>query len=121
MAQGREEFERQLQELGLEVDSTQAENRVAFKYMVPGGRFVGQEIDLGFEVPPDFPRNPPGGPHVRPRLLPMNPSAPDHPNRTADSSFGGEWQYWSRPYRGWKGRKTVAQYLLHVNHLFETT
>jgi hypothetical protein len=51
----------------------------------------------------------------------MNPNAQDHPNRTAESEFGGDWQYLSRPYRGaWKGRKGVADYLAHIDYLFAT-
>jgi hypothetical protein len=50
----------------------------------------------------------------------MNPSAADHPSKTAESDFGPDWQYLSRPYRGsWKGR--VAEYLAHIDHLFATT
>lgn len=122
MASGREEFERQLRAMGIEPDSAQPDNRVAFDYVVPGGRFVGKQIKMGFVVPPDFARNPPGGPHISPRLLPMNPNAPAHPHRTAESEFGSDWQYLSRPYRGtWTGKKGVAEYLAHVDYLFETT
>ena len=122
MASGREEFERQLTEMGIELDANQPGNRVAFDYVICAGRFVGTKIKLGFVVPPDFSRTPPGGPHISPRLLPMNPSAPNHPHRTAASEFGADWQYLSRPYRGkWTGQKGVAEYLAHIDHLFATT
>ena len=126
MAEGREEFVRQLLELGYELlplppDPAQPGNRVAIEYVVQGGRFAGQTIKLGFEVPPDFPRTPPSGPHVSPRLLPINPGA-NHPDRAAESPFGPDWEYWSRPYRGkWRGREGVSEYLAHIDHLFSTT
>ena len=96
---------------------------MVIEYVVPGGRFVDQKVKLGFEVPPDFTRTPPGGPHVSPRLLPINPGAPDHPNRAAESpAFGADWEYWSRPYSGkWRGREGVSEYLAHIDHLFMTT
>jgi len=128
MAEGRAEFAQQLQNLGYEFLSlppgpTQPENRVAFRYRVPGGRFKDREVELGFEVPPDFPRTPPSGPHVSPRLLPINPNAPGHPDRVHESpNFGANWEYWSRPYRGtWRGREGVSEYLAHIDHVFSTT
>ena len=122
MATGPEEFARQLLAMGVQPLTGQAAGHVAFEYDVKGGRFSGKRVALGVAVPPDFPRNPPGGPHVSPKLMPMNPHAPGHPDRTADSPFGSDWQYWSRPYRGkWTGRDAVAAYLAHIDHLFETT
>ena len=121
MASGREEFERQLKEMGIEPLAGQEGNRVAFDYFVSDGKFTGKQITVGFVVPPEFNRTPPGGPHISPRLLPMNPDGPDHAHRTAESEFGADWQYLSRPYRGsWTGRKGVADYLAHIDHLFAT-
>jgi hypothetical protein len=121
MAQGREEFERQLRELGYSPEPSQPDGRVVFEYTAPRGRFNKQAVRLGFEVPPEFPRTPPPGPHVTPRILPMNPSAASHPEKTNDSPYGGDWQYWSRPFTGWTGRESVAKYLVFVDHLFETS
>ncbi len=96
-------------------------NRVSFEYRVPVGKFRGQTVTLGFEVPPDFPNTPPGGPHLKPQLLPMNPSAPDHPSRVAPSPFGGEWEYWSRPIQGWaESDHSVSTYMAHIRSLFAT-
>lgn len=126
MAEGREEFLRQVQDLGYEVLPTppnpdQPGDRVVIGYRVPGGRFADQQIKLGFEVPATFPRTPPSGPHISPRLLPINPSASDHPNKVLESQhFGPDWEYWSRPYRGWRGREGVSEYLTHIDHLFRT-
>ena len=111
MAQGREEFDRQLRELGFSPQTAQPDPRVVFTYTIPRGRFTGQVVTLGLEVPPEFPRTPPPGPHLTPRILPMNPGAASHPEKTADSPFGGDWQYLSRPFTGWKGREGVATYL----------
>lgn len=122
MASGREEFERELKELSIEPYPGQPDGRVVFDYVVREGRLAGNHIRIGLIVPPDFSRTPPGGPHISPRLLPMNPSAQNHPDKTAESEFGPDWQYLSRPYRGaWTARKGVADYLAHIDHLFATT
>ena len=120
MAQGREEFERQLRELGYSPEGGQPDPRVVFEYVPPRGRFHDQTVRLGFDVAAEFPRTPPPGPHVSPRILPMNPGAASHPEKTADSPYGPEWQYWSRPFPGWKGRESVATYLAFIDRLFET-
>lgn len=118
--QGREEFDRQLREQGYAPESK--ENRSIIDYLIPGGRFTGQTIKLGFEVPQDFPRNPPSGPHISPRLLPINNSPnSSHPDRAAESPFGAEWQYLSRPFPSWKEKLGAMGYLAYVDHLFETT
>lgn len=119
---GREEFERQLLELGYSPDAKEGGSKATFNYVPPGGRFKGQTIKLGFDVPADFPRTPPSGPHVSPALLPMNPRAPNHPDRTAASGpFGDGWQYWSRPFPNWREKVGVVGYMAYVDHLFETT
>ena len=97
MAEGREEFERQLRELGYKPEPDQPPNRVVFPYTAMGGRFEAQVVKIGLEVPPDFSRTPPPGPHVSPKILPINTSASAHPDKVADSPFGPEWEYWSRP------------------------
>jgi len=97
------------------------ENRVTFPYVVPLGRFQGQAITLGLEVPGDHPLTCPGGPHMTPRLLPMNNSG-EHPNgKILDSNpFGADWQYWSRPVSEWsKTNKTAREYMAHTRHLFD--
>ena len=96
-------------------------NRVAYDYTIPAGRLKGTAITIGIEVPGDFPVTPPGGPHLKPRILPLNPSAPGHPERVAESAFGSEWEYWSRPYPGWsESDHTVRSYLAHVRNLLVT-
>ncbi len=116
---GKPEFERQLRELGYEPQD-QVDGRVVFPYTVPAGSFAGKNVLLGTKVPPDFPRTPPGGPHISPRLQPLNPGCPTHPNRVHESDFGPEWQYWSRSVPNWKPGGGVAAYLAYVHRLFET-
>lgn len=119
MAGGREEFERQLVELGYELDA-RSDKRTSFPYEIKGGSFAGRLIRLGFAVPETFPREIPHGPHFTPRLQPINPSVPTHPNRVHQSEFGPEWQHWSRPYHGWRGTETVATYMAFIDRLFDT-
>ena len=115
--EGAEEFSRQLKSLGYAPRSLEG-NRIAFRYQPRAGRFKGQKVELGLEIPPEFPRTPPPGLHVTPQLLPLNPGASAHPDRVATSSFGADWQYWSRPFPGWRGREGVATYLAYVDRLF---
>ena len=119
MAGGKDEFERQLREMGYEPEP-RPDGRTVFAYQIQTGRLAGTAIRLGFVVPPDFSRTPPSGPHVSPQLLPLNPGAPTHPTRVHASDFGSEWQYWSRPYPAWNPRNTAATYLAYMEHLFGT-
>jgi hypothetical protein len=119
--EGIQEFEGQLRLLGIEPKPL-GPNRLGFPFEVPAGRFAGRQIEIGFEVPAAFPREPPSGPHLRPRLLPLNPGAAAHPDRSHQSPFGTDWEYWSRPFSDWsRSRKTVSDYLAFVRHLFATT
>jgi len=98
-------------------------NRLAFAYTVATGRLQGQLIKIGLEVPADFNATCPTGPHVSPRLLPINPSG-DASNRATDSPFGGEWEYLSRPFvegaEGWnRTTKDVQAYLRHIQRVLE--
>ncbi len=115
------DFIRQLTELGYAVEELEG-NKIAFPYEIPAGRFEGQKIKLGFDVPPDFPLSPPSGPHLTPHLLPINEGAPAHPARVHRSPFGDDWQYWSRPFRHkWaETNRTVKEYMRYIRHLFET-
>ncbi len=119
MNEGPPEFRRQLIELGYDSEPRE-DGRVVLPYTVRAGRHAGKQLRLGFEVPCDFPRTPPSGPHFAPRLQTINPGAPNHPDRAHESSFGSDWQYWSRPYPGWRGTETVATYLAYVDRLLET-
>ncbi len=118
---GREEFINELKLLGYEPEVRNG-NQVAFRYTIPVGKFAGRAIWLGFDVSGDFPLNPPGGPHVSPHLMPSNTNAGAHPNCGIHaSSFGNEWQYWSRPFPNWSAtNRTARVYMAHIRHLFDT-
>jgi hypothetical protein len=116
------DFIAQLKAMGYEV-TEHGDNKVSFPYVVPLGRFMGQEIRLGFVVPPDFHITPPSGPHISPKLLPANPNAGPHSTHGIqdNSPFGANWQYWSRPIQHWKEtNRTVKDVLAHIKHLFDT-
>jgi hypothetical protein len=117
----RQDFISQLSDLGHKVQDL-GDNKIAFPYIIPLGRLANQEIKLGFLCSDDFPANPPSGPHVFPRLLPLNPQAGSHPDcGINESPFGPEWEYWSRPFPEW-GRTDhkVRTYMAFIRHLFET-
>ena len=98
-------------------------NRVTFPYPVEVGKFAGQTVTIGYEVPGDFPLNAPGGPHVSPRLLPITGGGGAHPLGAVHESpgFGDAFEYWSRPMHHWGSTKRrAADVLAHLNRLFET-
>lgn len=87
-------------------------NLVHWAYEVPIGARASETIDLGFDVPTDWPDTSPHGPHVRPAI--EHPGGNNH-----DSPFGPEWRHWSRPFNGWgQAERTLANYLAHVRGLF---
>ena len=117
----QEDFVAQLKELGYQPEPL-PEGRVAFPYLVPCGKFAGQQIRLGFAIPPDFSLSSPSGPHMSPRLLPLNPVQGEHPLAGVHTSpFGDEWEYWSRPMPNWSSTsKKVRDVMAHVRRLFDT-
>jgi len=119
MTEGRKEFEAQLQALGYTPDQ-RPDERTSFPYPIPCGPFAGEQVRLGVEVPADFPRTPPGGIHLSPRVLPINSQAPSHPERVHESPFGADWEYWSRPMaQFWtKTDRSVKAYMDYVASLF---
>lgn len=116
----RQDFIDGLHALGYDIKEY-GDNRLSFKYEVPIGRFMEQVIMIGFQVNDDFPANPPGGPHVCPRLLPLQ-SGGEHPSGQIHASqFGDDWEYWSRPYPEWQHTdRSVKSYMAHIRHLFDS-
>jgi Prokaryotic E2 family E len=119
----REDFAKELRQMGYDV-TEHSDGCVSFPYTIEIGKFAGQEIRLGFVVPPDFPLSPPTGPHVKPRLLPINTAQGPHPahgvHESQNKQFDGEWQYWSRPMPHWqKTQRKVADVMRHIRRLFE--
>jgi len=116
------EFVNELRELGFDVQDLDGD-KVSFSYEIPCGRLAGQQIKLGFLVPGDYNLTPPSGPHVCPRLLPMNPTGGTHPTCGVHESqqFGTDWQYWSRPLSHWaQTQRRAKDVMAHINHLFDT-
>jgi hypothetical protein len=118
---GVQAFLEQLKRLGHAVQEL-GEGRILFPYTIPTGRLAGQQIQVGFQVPNDFPITPPSGLHVSPRLLPHQ-SGGVHPTGGIHDSgpFGAGWQYWSRPISHWaQTKREVRDVMAHVRHLFDT-
>lgn len=122
---GISEFVAQLENLGYKPSTS--ENKAVFDYNVIAGRFKGEGIRIGLEIPQDFPLTPPSGPHISPQLLPINAGASSHPDKVLPDQnnftgeFGGEWEYWSRPIPSWQNSdRTVKAYLRHIHNLFST-
>lgn len=118
---GKEKFIAGLKEFGYSVEA-KGDNRVVIDYTILEGKFKDRQIKVGFEVPPDFEVTPPSGPHLSPRLLPINPGAQNHNERAHESPlFGTDWEYLSRPYPNWtKTKRTVSVYMLYIKYLLET-
>jgi hypothetical protein len=117
----RQTFIEGLRALGFKVEERK-DNFVVFPYLIPVGKFARKEIVLGLQVNGDAPLNPPGGPHVSPRLLPQRPNQEPHPHGGIhESPLGPEWQYWSRPFNAWKdGERSARRYMAHILALFDT-
>ncbi|MBL7261583.1 hypothetical protein [Paractinoplanes lichenicola] len=81
-----------------------------FLYTIEVGSRAGEEIEVGLEIPGDWPMSPPSGPHLRPSL--------DHPHGAVHPSpLGPDWAYWSRPAYQWPADRTVRGYLRHLRTL----
>ena len=100
-------------------------DHVVIDYKVESGTRAEQRVRLGFVVPADFPMTPPGGIHVSPSIHPRKDGG-DHPtggilNSDFNAADGGDWQYWSRPFKEWgKAKKTVASYMSYVWRLWDS-
>jgi hypothetical protein len=112
---GREKFKEGLAALGYAVEFRD-QDKILFTFVIPEGRFANQSIKVGIQVPPDFDVVPPGGIHICPRLIPINPEAKDHTKAVA-SPFGDEWEYLSRPFTEWARKRTVKHYMKWVSYL----
>jgi hypothetical protein len=121
---GKESFMAGLQELGYTVED-RGETRLAFKYTIGDGRFKGTEISIGLEVPQDFNVTCPTGPHLSPRLIPLNGNGAGNDRAVESPNFGADWQYLSRPFgdqqSGWgRTNRTVKGYLRHIKRIVES-
>jgi hypothetical protein len=116
---GRDKFKAGLEALGYVVEAKN-EDKLVFPYPIAEGRFAGQKINLGIQVPPDFEMTPPGGVHISPRLIPLNPNAQDHSRAAESGPFGADWEYLSRPFTQWALKRTVKRYMEYVAYLLNT-
>ena len=113
-------FAQQLRDAGIAVEETHGD-RVAFAYSMDDGGYATPSLRVGVVVPPTFPDEPPGGIHVHPRRRADNTGA-QHPDRVAQSPFGPDWEYWSRPFPGWASQNRNARaYRRWIDHLLATT
>lgn len=122
---GHELIAEQLSELGYEVISYPDHPQypggfIAIKFMVPVGRFRGQEIEVAFNAS-QFPLVPPSGPYIKPYLLPIKggnvlPFDGIHERQVPT----GEFQYWSRPYHDWASTgQNMRTYLAFLKTLLD--
>jgi hypothetical protein len=121
---GKDAFKEGLKQLGYDPED-RGDNRLAFKHPIAAGRFQGQTILVGIEVPSDFNVTCPTGPHISPRLIPINPSGVGNDRAAESPNFGADWEYLSRPFRdqreGWnRTSRDVKAYLRHVKYILET-
>ncbi len=117
---GKERFHDGLVKLGYKVED-HGHNRLSFQYVIKKGRFEGTSVQLGFEVPEDFDLNPPHGPHMLPRLLPVDMNSNDPTIRMHTSGFGPKWGHLSRPFPNWNNtRRSVKEYMRWALHVLET-
>jgi hypothetical protein len=116
----RSEFIQQLKEMGYD-PAEQNNYIIVFPYTVLVGKFAATKIKLGLQVTDLVP---PPGPHVSPRLLPLHPGSDlPHPLGGVHESalLGSDWQYWSRPFKGWaKTDRSARTYMAYINTLFDT-
>jgi hypothetical protein len=118
-----------LRELGLAPSTLpNRPDHVVFDYRVESGRFAGKQVRLGFVAPADFPITPPSGPYVSPHIHPIKTDG-GHPTGAVHAAqaepfqagAGGEWQYWSRPFKEWaQSRQNVAAYMAHIWRLWDS-
>lgn len=117
---GIKELQNQLNEMGYETIILN-KKFVVFKFIIPLGKFKDQEIEVALDAP-HFPLNPPSGPYIKPHLLPISGGGGSHPTGGIHKRDlpTAEFQYWSRPFRGWnKSQKNAKEYLAFIRTLFD--
>lgn len=116
---GNQELLNQLQGKGFET-WMHTNNFVCFKYKIPHGRFRGQQVEIALQGP-QFPLIPPSGPYFKPHLLPITGGGGAHPyggvhDRKVPTS---EYQYWSRPLKGWASGMGIDDYMAFLRTLLD--
>lgn len=122
---GADLFVDQMTKLGYQVEQL-GDGHIAFDYDVEVGKFQGQMFRTGLLIPPSFPLEPPSGPHISPHVHPCgaggdHPIGGVHPSEDHAPRFKDKFQYWSRPFNGWKeSPRNAAAYLAFLRRLWAT-
>lgn len=113
---------RDLEALGYGVREVRAPDGTSFvvisPFVVPCGRFLDREIDLGLQATADFPRTVASAIHIRanPQLFEHTDTIPNVRNITS-SVLGAEWRYWSHNF-GWTDERGARRLMSQVNRIF---
>jgi hypothetical protein len=110
----RIDFINELKALGFTIQEPDAV-KIQFEYEIPVGRNIGKKIQIGFDVPNEYPMNCPPGPNFQSTAIAgwMEPTANIHA-----SGFGTGWRYWSRPFPDWnRSDKKARTYLAHIKNI----
>lgn len=96
---------------------------VVIDWRVPVGPLTDETLEIGWNVPADYPATIPSGLLVRPHLLPMMGAGEPPLGGIHLSEVGGvqdhSFQYWSRPHVDWgQSSKDAAALLSHARRLF---
>jgi len=119
----QEGFIKQFEDLGFQL-CVPKPGFIAFPFVIPVGKFAGTAITLALQITGSMPVQPPTGPYISPRLLPIHPGN-DLPHPLGgvheNPTLGADWQYWSRPFHGWaKTDRSARAYMAFINNLFNT-
>ena len=113
---------RDLEALGYAVREVRAPDGTSFvvisAFVIPCGRFLDREIDLGLQATADFPRTVASAIHIRanPQLFEPTDTIPNVRNITS-SVLGPEWRYWSHNF-GWTDERSARRLMSQVNRIF---
>jgi hypothetical protein len=110
-----DDFETHIRGLGFAVeiiaDANGQRYSVVRDFELPNGSLKGRRCDVAIQRVETIPYVPPSAIHVRPLLVPMDPS---DPLKTSASALGEDWQYWSRRFDHLPSPKNLWTHILTV-------